>query len=102
MITILLAPTRVTPGHLDVAAGRGTNPDITPGWRNSQAFNSKKALLIANWLSFCIEVLELVATPSSRVARRIVMDVMQTSFFGCGNIISDSGFWCHLCASLLA
>jgi hypothetical protein len=51
MIAILLSPAGIATSRLDVTVWGGTNPDISPCRRNSQAFDSDQTLFIANSFS---------------------------------------------------
>ena len=51
VIQILLSPFRVPAGRLDVAVGKGTNPNIDPRRRNHKRRNSIQRLLIVDRLA---------------------------------------------------
>src|SRR5437763_6831336 len=93
MIAILFPSARVAARRLDVPVRRRTNPDVRVGRWNRQPLDSKQSRLVADFPSFGIEVIEIVAFCFAGVARLLVADVAKSSLLGDLNRIgSDLDF----------
>src|SRR3569623_132716 len=77
MVTILLAPARIEACGLDVAVGRGTDPDRLVGRRDADRLDPPDDRGIGDALAVLIVVTERRSRPLACVAGRGVADVSQ-------------------------
>ena len=77
MVAVLLAPTGVAAGGLEMAVGVGTDPDLAIGRRNGQLVQPADLLGVADALAVGIEIDEALALPASTDARLAVVDVAE-------------------------
>lgn len=77
VVAVLLAPTGVAAGGLEMAVGVGTDPDLAIGRRNGQLVQPADLLGVADALAVGIEIDEALALPASTDARLAVVDVAE-------------------------
>ena len=77
VVAVLLAPTGVAAGGLEMAVGVGTDPDLAIGRRNGQLVQPADFLGVADALAVGVEIDEALALPASTDARLAVVDVAE-------------------------
>src|SRR5207247_355242 len=77
VIAILLAPSSITPGRLEMAPRVGADPDVGPRRRNGQAFDSPDRLRVTDGAAFAREVGEALSGALAMEPRAQVRDVAE-------------------------
>src|SRR5438552_4896807 len=98
MVTVLLSTLRVTRGCLDVATGRRTDPDVGPGWGNSEGLDSPQRIGIVNRLTVEADVAETPASSLPPNARHRIADVVQAGCTGRFDRIGSERFRAFECS----
>ena len=99
VIAVLLAPARVPPRRLQVALGKGTDPDVTPGGRHGELANALQRRRVADDVAGRILDREGIdpATPLPHLLAQaappqpgpVVVDIAQAGGAGRGGRIDD-------------
>ena len=81
MVTILFTPAHIAAGSLQMTIVRRTNPYISPGRRDGQAFDADQLFAIAKQLSIRLKVDKILPAFLARDPRFCVRDITETRFF---------------------
>jgi hypothetical protein len=77
MIAILLAPTCIAAGGLQMALAVGANPHVGVGRRDHQRIDTLDLVLVADTLAVGVEIGKFAAQDLAAEARLAVIDVVQ-------------------------
>src|SRR4029453_14614950 len=90
VISILFPSSSISSDGLNMPIRRRTNPDIAPRRWNSETLDAQQSLLVANRLSFRVEIFEFIALPLTGKTGLIITHIAQPRVLCCFNRVSSA------------